>query len=148
MPTFKGLGTALGQCTVKVSRIYIYIYIQMYICWPCVYNLQNLVFSQIGAIFYIPCEGYGATALLRKWSRVGGPGLGFLVCSSTGTAISCFFGIALYKTQRGFLLSQEPEEPNNRALVPKYYNINGIWALKPYHVEKGPSRLPSRVCSS
>ena len=26
------------------------------------------------------------------------------------------------------------KDPNNRVLGPKYYNINGIWALKPYYL--------------
>ena len=30
-----------------------------------------------------------------------------------------------------FIVSQGSKDPNNRALGPKYYNINGIWALKP-----------------
>ena len=28
------------------------------------------------------------------------------------------------------------KDPNNMALGPKYCNINGIWALKPYHMGK------------
>ena len=34
------------------------------------------------------------------------------------------------------------KDPNNRALGPKYYSINGIWALKPYYL--GPWTL--RTC--
>ena len=31
------------------------------------------------------------------------------------------------------------KDPNNRGLEPKYYNMNGIWALKPYYL--GPWTL-------
>ena len=31
------------------------------------------------------------------------------------------------------------KDPNNRALGPKYYNVHGIWALKPYDL--GPWTL-------
>ena len=31
------------------------------------------------------------------------------------------------------------KDPNNRVLGPKYHNINGIWALKPYYL--GPWTL-------
>ena len=30
------------------------------------------------------------------------------------------------------------KDPNNRVLRPKYYNINGIWALKPFYLVFGP----------
>ena len=31
------------------------------------------------------------------------------------------------------------KDPNNRVLGPKYYNVNGTWALKPYYL--GPWTL-------
>ena len=34
------------------------------------------------------------------------------------------------------------KDPNNRVLGPKYYNINGIWALKPCYL--GPWTLRVR----
>ena len=34
------------------------------------------------------------------------------------------------------------KDPNNRVLEPKYYNMNGIWALKPYYL--GPWTLRDR----
>ena len=34
---------------------------------------------------------------------------------------------------------QGSKDPNNRALGPTYYSINGIWALKPYDL--GPWTL-------
>ena len=37
---------------------------------------------------------------------------------------------------------QGSKDPNNRALGPKYYNINGIWALKPYYL--GPWTLKEK----
>ena len=33
------------------------------------------------------------------------------------------------------------QDPNNRVLEPKYYNINGRWALKPYYFVLGPLGL-------
>ena len=42
-------------------------------------------------------------------------------------------------------LPQGSEDPNNRVLGPKYYNIDGIWALKPYYF--GPWTLKVRVQS-
>ena len=32
-----------------------------------------------------------------------------------------------------FLSLRGSKDPNKRVLGPKYYNINGIWALKPYY---------------
>ena len=46
------------------------------------------------------------------------------------------------RTTYGFAWNASPrgsKDPNNRALGPKYYTINGIWALKPYHL--GPWTL-------
>ena len=38
------------------------------------------------------------------------------------------------------------EDPNSRVLGPKYYNINGIWALKHYYL--GPWILRVLECQS
>ena len=40
-------------------------------------------------------------------------------------------------------LPQGSNDPNNRVLGPKYYNINGIWALKTYYL--APWTLRVRV---
>ena len=38
---------------------------------------------------------------------------------------------------------QGSKDPNNGVLGPKYYNINGIWALKPYYL--GPWTLRVKI---
>ena len=38
-----------------------------------------------------------------------------------------------------YLWSVPLRDPNKMVLGPKYYNINGIWALKPYYL--GPRTL-------
>ena len=40
------------------------------------------------------------------------------------------------------------KDPNNRILGPKYYNINGIWALKPIIWVLGPLGLVSTAADS
>ena len=34
------------------------------------------------------------------------------------------------------------KDPNNKVLGPKYYTINGIWALKPYDLGPWTLRVP------
>ena len=42
-------------------------------------------------------------------------------------------------TVLGFWVPRGSKDPNNRVSGPKYYNMNGIWALKPYYL--GPWTL-------
>ena len=36
------------------------------------------------------------------------------------------------------------KDPNNGVLGPKYYNIHGVWALKPYYLGPWPLRVDSQ----
>ena len=61
---------------------------------------------------------------------------------------NCTFARGVFRLSGPPLFPQGSKDPNKRVLGPKYYTINGIWALKNYYMGPWTLRVPLTVTTA
>ena len=107
----------------------------------------NFQWSRRASLPSLPLK-YSVMALPRRSS------IRHCECTADGTATLMTARAASHRwsfircTHESFPLPSGSKDPNNRVLGLKYYNIIGIWALKPYYLESFPLHQTSTTSTA